>query len=592
MLAVSVVVLLVLATGAWLVLTGLDARRQLEVARGNLEAARSALLAQDVAAAREAIVAAGGSTAAARKGTHDPLWRVAGSVPLLGRSLRTTSGLTAAADDVARSVLPEALRAAELVDPDALRRDDGSIDLQPLNAARAPLASAAGRSEQVEARLSALPSRGVLPQVRTALSNLRGEANRLTSGLRGAGTALQLAPPLLGADRPRRYFVLIQQTSESRGTGGLPGGFAVLTADKGRVEVTAQGSNVDLLNGPIAPPRGVPQDFVDLYAPQGALSLWVNVNLSPDLPVVSRVVAERWRRQSGETVDGVIALDSTALQSLLQGSGPIALPGGRQLPPDQVVRYLAVQQYLDFAPPTGATGIDRSAERKESLRRIARAATARLTGGGGDDAALLRGLGEAVRSGHLRMASDDPALQELLRASGRSGGLPSGSAPVAYPVVYNSTGGKLDYFLDRRVRYSAGPCQGPRRRSRIVVELRNSVPAGGLPPYLTTRIEGGRVGSSLSNAVTLQVYGTRGALLEAATLDGQPLGTGALGAAGVLRTSSEAGLPLWSTLVELPKDKTRRLQLDLVEPVVAGEARVPEQPLARPLDRSVAVPAC
>ena len=38
-------------------------------------------------------------------------------------------------------------------------------------------------------------------------------------------TALEIAPTLLGEDRPRRFFVLVQQNAESRGTGGLPGGF-------------------------------------------------------------------------------------------------------------------------------------------------------------------------------------------------------------------------------------------------------------------------------------------------------------------------------------------------------------------------------
>ena len=39
------------------------------------------------------------------------------------------------------------------------------------------------------------------------------------------------------------------------GTGGLPGGFAILRADKGHLTIDAQGSNADLHAGPIPPPK-------------------------------------------------------------------------------------------------------------------------------------------------------------------------------------------------------------------------------------------------------------------------------------------------------------------------------------------------
>ena len=40
---------------------------------------------------------------------------------------------------------------------------------------------------------------------------------------------------------------------------------------------------------------------------------------------------------------------------------------------------------------------------------------------------------------------------------------------------------------------------------------------------------------------------------------------------------------MWSVLIELPREKTRTLVLSLTEPTAPGAARVPEQPLSRPL---------
>lgn len=587
-----VVLLLLLVAAAWLAYGALQVRQSLESARTDLRAVRDALQERDLPAARAAAAGAAAKTQEARDSTSDPVWRVAGAVPLLGRTFATTSGVAAVADRLSSEVLTGLLDAVEVVDPDALRRSDGTIDLAPVAAAQPPLRTSLERATAAQQELADLPTTLIPGAVRAAHAELAGETADLIDLLDGVSTATEIAPLLLGQDEPRRYFVMIQQNAESRGTGGLTGGYVILEADGGRLDVTDQGSNADLRNEVIPPPAGVPADYVQHYTGFGAFGLWQNINVSPNLPVVARVVADRWRRQSGQRIDGVIAVDAQGLQFLLRGAGSIPLPGGGSLAPDGIVDYLAVGQYRDFAPPQGSTGIDQSPERKQVLERISRAATQRLVTGGGDSEQLLRGLVEAVRSGHLRMTSADGQLGPLLRGAGVDGALPEGEAPVAYPVVFNSTGGKLDHWLQRSVTYTAGPCQGPRRRSTITVELRNDAPATGLPRYLTNRIDGNGQTSSLVNAVTLQVYGTRGALLESASLDGAPL-SGVVRVNGqFLSETSEAGLPLWHLRLELPRGQTRRLQLRLVEPVVPGEARVPEQPLSRSLQRQVDVPAC
>lgn len=584
--------LLLLAIGGWLGIRAVLAKGQLEDARAQLQQVRTALESRDVPAARSAADAAADDTGRAVSLTSDPLWRLVERVPVLGRSLRTSGGLAEVADELTSGALPPLLDAVETVDPDSFRRTDGSFDLKPLQAAEEPLRTALERAESAQDALERLPRRLLAPPVGRARTDLADQTADLVDAVSGAVSGTRIAPLVLGEDRPRRFFVLVQQTSESRGTGGLPGGFVVLETEKGRLRVTAQGSNADLRNEVIPPPAGVPADYVQHNRDFGAFGLWQNINVSPDLPVVARVIAERWRRQSGQTVDGVIAVDSQALAQLLRGAGPIPLPGGRELRPEDIVDYLAVGQYRDFAPPTGATGIDRSEERKQVLARISQAATQRLVSGGGDSEQLLLGIVEALRSGHLRMTSWDAPLGPLLADAGVDGALPAGEAPVAYPVVFNSTGGKLDHWLERSVRYEAGPCEGPRRRSTITVELRNDAPTSGLPPYLTTRIDENGVTMSATNAVTLQVYGTRGALLEGSSLDGEPISRRVRSDGQFLRQSEEGGLPMWHLRVELPPEETRRLELRLVEPVVPGEARVPEQPLARPLSRTVDVPAC
>ena len=91
----------------------------------------------------------------------------------------------------------------------------------------------------------------------------------------------------------------------------------------------------------------------------------------------------------------------------------------------------------------------------------------------------------------------------------------------------------------------------------MTVQLRNDVPATGLPPYLTTRITPqGRVDTRTSS-LALTVYATPGAELVRATLDGRPVAPedprGAL-----LVNAEEGGLATWSLTLDLPPGETAR----------------------------------
>lgn len=582
-LSLTLLLVVVLAATAWIGLRALAARSHLNDARLSLIFAREALLDRDVDAARAAISAAGQDTARARALTSDPVWGLAGAVPGYGATVRTARGLALAADELARDVLPQALDGVESIDPATLRGHDGAVDLEVIRAATPSVVASAEAAARIQADVGSLPTDRVVPQVARAREELLDQVADVAAALDGGATALEVAPALLGADRPRRYLMLVQQNGESRGTGGVPGGFVELLADAGRLTVASTGTRPDLNGGLKGPPAGTPQDYIDLYEAEGAFRFWVNVNLSPDLPVVAEVVEAFWQAHGGAELDGVGVLDATALSLLLAGSGPISLPGGGTLAPTEIQQFLGVEQYRGI--PLTSQG---ALTRQDRLGDIAIVTAKRLTAGGGDTLSLLRGLSAAVQSGHLRLTSDDPVLRAGL--ADVDGSLPRDDAPFSYPVVYNSTGGKLDQFLDRSISYVAGPCEGDRRRSTVTVTLKNQAPED-LPEYLTIRLAGGGRTASRTNAVTLQVYGTRGADLVRATVDGQPVAPEDP-AGPLLANASEAGLPMWYLGLELPPGQSRTLVLELDEPVVEGTPRVLEQPLARPLEQVLDVPAC
>ena len=64
----------------------------------------------------------------------------------------------------------------------------------------------------------------------------------LSRALESARTAVDLAPAMLGGDGPRDYLMIFQNNAEIRATAGLPGSWAQVHVDDGRLELRRQGS--------------------------------------------------------------------------------------------------------------------------------------------------------------------------------------------------------------------------------------------------------------------------------------------------------------------------------------------------------------
>lgn len=79
-----------------------------------------------------------------------------------------------------------------------------------------------------------------------------------------------MAPPLLGADEPRTYFVAFVTLSEIRGSSGFMGNWAEFRVSAGQITITRFGRTGELNTGNTAP-RFVtgPPDWLESYGPYG-----------------------------------------------------------------------------------------------------------------------------------------------------------------------------------------------------------------------------------------------------------------------------------------------------------------------------------
>jgi hypothetical protein len=290
-------------------------------------------------------------------------------------------------------------------------------------------------------------------------------------------------------------------------------------------------------------------------------------------------MTELYPQSGGRPVDGVIAVDPTALAALLQFTGPVTVPGVPEpFTADNAAEFLLLDQYVEL-PDTG--------ERIDVLEDLARATFDRLTSGDLPSPRTVADvLGPSVRDGHIQLYSADRAEQDLFTEIDADGALPPVDGDFLAVVNSNATGNKIDRFLSRDIDYRAtwNPDSGE-VSATLAVTLVNTAPSSGLPDYV--------LGNALAedegdlppgtNRTHLSVYSPFA--LEGADLDGQPVD---------LPAEVERDRYAYSLFLDLPPEGgTRVLTLNLkgYVPVDGHGYRldVAGQPLVLPDQLSVTV---
>ncbi len=574
MVATGVSALAVLAVGlVWIVVTGLLARSQLTHVRDELPRLRQALVSGDLDKARSLAADIQQSARRAHELTTGPAWWVASSLPLLGSPLDTSRVIAAQGDRLSVHVLPQVLALAQEVD--GLHLGKASVDLAELQRLEPSVDDAARVAHDVNAKTAATSS-SWLPAVSSARESLLNQLQTVDSELTGAQRALSIAIPMLGANGPQRYFVGFMNEAESRGLGGIPGAFAIATADRGHLTFDHFGSDTEMKD--VRADVDLGADYQALYGQDDPTGTFPNSDISPDFRDAAQIWAGMWQAKTGQRIDGAIAIDPTALSYLLAVTGPAQLADGSEVSSGNVVALTQRDLYRRFG---GGSKAD-DAARKRYVVGLSRAVSRKLADGGSPHR-LVQAVSRAATERRFVVWSADAPAERDLRTAGWAGAVeaPAGT-PYAGLVVNNAAGNKLDYYLDRSLTYRRASCTTG--NATATIRLTNAAPAG-LPPYVTiradTRDHATRAGD---NRLLVAYYASPGARIRSVTVDGRPQQSATL---------VQNGLTVVTLDVELPRATTTTIRIRLVEPAdTAAAPSVLRQPLVRPLVVTVDAPAC
>jgi hypothetical protein len=557
--------------------TAYQAHRQLRVAQATVGLLRAELVRTDIPSTSidSRVDEVRRSAGRARTLTDGPAWRLPASLPWAGRPFATVRGIAAAADDLAQDVLPRIAAARATGLTDELKRP-GGLDLTPLVSAHGPVTQARASGDRILANVNALPTTGI-EQVDGARADLTAQLEELTSQLHTADQALGLVPPMLGSQTPRRYIVAFQNNSEARGAGGLPGVFAILRADRGRLSFEHYGVSGDF-SGIQVSLSGLGEGFARHYQGAAPDRFFGNTTVSPHFPDAGELLMRFWEAKSGQRLDGAIATDPSALSLLLAVTGPTRLADGTTISASNVVSLTERDAYQRFTDPV---------IRKQYLVVVAKAIAGDVLANGPAKPVEMAGaLGTAVDQRRLLVYSRRPEEQKVLGTLPVGGALSDTDGLFSGVVINNAGGNKLDYYLERDLAYEAGPCRpGAPRKATVTLRLTNRAPKGGLTDYVAGRADLPKnTVPAGTNRLLVGYYATKGAGFESATLDGKPV---------LLAVDSERGRPVFTSVLEISPGQSRTLVLQIEEPAAArGPVTTLVQPLVRPQQTHVTAPAC
>lgn len=484
----SAIVVLVLGATAWLGSKALSVKSELQAATAIVPELKSALAANDAAAAESAVQSMVKHTETARTAASDPVWRFASVLPFLGPNFEAVSEVATTADDVAQLGAVPLVTAFQSLDWKALTPTSSGMDLAPLKAAAPKVQAAAHTIRESADRLNNIDSGSLLPQVSEPLVDARNQLTSLQADLNSASDVATLAPDMLGADGPRRYLLLMQNNAESRATGGIPGALAVLKVDKGALKLESQTSATAL--GSFVPPVAVDDEQRSIYTARVGRFMQ-DVNLTPDFATSASTARAMWEKSTGEQLDGVLSLDPVALSFILGATGPVEVKDpvvkqiGRDLP-QQLTGNNVVQTLLSDA----YAKIEEPKDQDVYFAGAANEVFTALSSGKTDAKKLLTALSKGVEERRILLWSNSADEQSRISRYPLSGAIAGNSvSPAQFGVYFNDgTGAKMDYWMKRTVQVVKDCTRDGYREVTVRVTSTNTAPsdaATSLPPYVT-----------------------------------------------------------------------------------------------------------
>jgi len=349
---------------------------------------------------------------------------------------------------------------------------------------------------------------------------------------------LDILPNFLGEGGRKTYLILFQNNSEIRPTGGFIGSFGILTFENGKLldfEVHDVYFADGQLKGHVEPPAKL-KEFL------GQASWYLrDSNWDPDFPASAQRAAWFFEKETGRQVDGVIGINLTVAERILEAIGEIDLPDYREKISSK--NFFEKAEYFSeagFFP--GSTG------KQDFLGQVSRVIFEKIKSA--DQKTLLK-IGHAfltsLEEKEVTVFVNNEAVSQVLARLNWDGAIKrvkcedqSRACQGDYLMIVEANVGvnKSNYFLKRDLVQTIKIGEDGKVAERLTIYYENQSPSEIFPA--------GRY------KTYLRIYVPEGSALEACKIEDEDCG---------IEETTEHGRSVFGFLVEVPVREKRRVEI-------------------------------
>ena len=349
---------------------------------------------------------------------------------------------------------------------------DGAIDLARLEQVAPRVDSALADLAEAEAKLTAVQTNG---RWTGQLNDVRNQALVEMEPVQTAVEVLvDIAPVLpeaLGADGPRRYLIAIGNQAEMRASFGAPLSLIMVEFDDGRISIPIKGQTSTELFPPL---NARVQWFGPAYNPffigNQRNRPFVVTNTHPNMLFSAQEMAGAWTGGNYPSVDGVVAMDLTAIAAVLRATGPIESPVYGTVDADKIGKILLIEAYQEF-------GQDDAVARQQANQDLLDQLLSRILSG--DDLVnAAQAIASTALGRHFQVWMKDQRLQQLSVDAGAAG-IVDDPQTGDWNAMYTQNGNqsKVDVFQQRNQLVVVNLAEDGSARVRQQLTLTNATPA-------------------------------------------------------------------------------------------------------------------
>lgn len=332
-----------------------------------------------------------------------------------------------------------------------LKSVTGETNDSPLsyfNAAQIELASADENLSKADAILNNEQFNKELPRfLKNRLESLREKLKNYTNLVKRGRAISSLLPQVVALDGQKNYLVLLQNNMELRPTGGFIGSFAKVSFEGGKLKKLAV-NDIYAIDGQLSlevePPKEIREDL--------GQKRWFlrDANFEPDFPTSARQAEWFYTKETGERVEGVVALDVSAIQDLLSVLGGVDLADyNEKITADNLFAEAISHAEISFFPGSQAKKSFLTSLTNQLFNKIFFIPNQNWP-------EVISSIGKSLEQKHISLYLDDPKLFSYLLSQNWTGLLPRQVSQTEdqvldflAPVEANFGANKANYYLDR-----------------------------------------------------------------------------------------------------------------------------------------------